>query len=36
MAFEISKVDTQEVVNANEALRIGASVVGKYLKCTDT
>lgn len=36
MLFDISKIDTQDVVNANKMLRISANVVNKYLKCTDT
>ena len=33
MSFDISKIDTQDVVNANKMLRISINVVNKYLKC---
>ena len=36
MSFDISKIDTQDVVNANKMLRISTNVVNKHLKCTDT
>ena len=36
MSFDISKIDTQNVVNANNMLRISTIVVNKYLKCADT
>ena len=36
MSFDISKIDTQNVVNANKMLRISTNVVNKYLKCADT
>ena len=32
----ISKIDTQDVVNAIKMLRISTNVVNKYLKCADT
>lgn len=36
MSFDISKIDTQDVVSANKILRISTNVVNKYLKCSDT
>ena len=36
MSFDISKIDTQDVVNAIKMLRISTIVVNKYLKCADT
>ncbi len=36
MSFDISKIDTQDVVNAIKMLRISTNVVNKHLKCTDT
>ena len=36
MSFDISKIDTQDVVNAIKMLRISTNVVNKYMKCTDT
>ncbi|GEM_PF-356770 len=36
MSFDISKIDTQDVVNAIKILRISTNVVNKYLKCADT
>lgn len=32
MSFDISKIDTQDVVNVNKMLRISTNVVNKYLK----
>lgn len=31
MSFDISKIDMQDVVNANKMLRISTNVVNKYL-----
>ena len=36
MSFDISKVDTQDVVNVIKMLRISTNVVNKYLKRADT
>ncbi len=36
MSFDISKIDTQDVVNAIEMLCISTNVVNKYLKCAYT
>ena len=36
MSFDISKTDTQDVVNAIEMLRISTNIVNKHLKCADT
>lgn len=36
MSFDISKIDTQDVVNVNKMLRINTNVVNKYLKYADT
>ena len=36
MSFDISKIDTQDVVNAIKMLRISTSVVNIYLKRVDT
>ena len=36
MSFDISKIDTQNVVRAIKLLRISTNVVNKYLKCADT
>lgn len=36
MSFDISKIDTQDVVDAVKLLRISTKVVNKYLKCADT
>ena len=36
MSFDISKIDTQDVVNAIIMLRISTNVVNKYLKRADT
>ena len=36
MSFDISKIDTQDVVNAIKTLRISTNVVNKHLKCADT
>lgn len=36
MSFDISKIETQDVVNANNMLRISTNVVNKHLKCADT
>ena len=36
MSFDISKIDTQDVVNAIKKLRISTNVVNKHLKCADT
>ena len=36
MLFDISKIVTQDVVNAIKMLRISTNVVDKYLKCADT
>ena len=36
MSFDISKIDTLNVANANKMLRISTNVVNKYLKCADT
>ena len=36
MSFNISKIDTQDVVNANKMLRISTNIVNKHLKCADT
>ena len=36
MLFDISKIDTQDVVNVKKMLRISTNVVNKYLKCADT
>ena len=36
MSFDISKIDTQDVVNAIKMLRISINVVNKHLKCVDT
>ena len=36
MLFDISKIDMQDVVNANKMLRISTNVVNKHLKCADT
>lgn len=36
MLFDISKIDTQDVVNAIKMLRISINIVNKYLKCADT
>ena len=33
MLFNISKIDTQDVVNTIKMLRISTNVVNKYLKC---
>ena len=32
MLFDISKIDTQDVVNAIKMLRISINIVNKYLK----
>ena len=36
MLFDISKIVTQDVVNAIKMLRISTIVVNKHLKCADT
>ena len=36
MSFDISKIDTQNVVRAIKLLRVSTNVVNKYLKCADT
>lgn len=36
MSFDISKINTQDVVNAIKMLRISTNVVNKHLKCADT
>jgi hypothetical protein len=36
MSFDISKIDTQDVVNAIKMLRISINMVNKHLKCVDT
>ena len=36
MSFDISKTDTQDVLNAIEMLRISTNIVNKHLKCADT
>ncbi len=37
MSFDdISKIDTQDVVNAIKMLRISTNVINKDLKCADT
>jgi hypothetical protein len=36
MSFDLSKIDTQDVVNAIKMLRISINVVNKHLKCVDT
>lgn len=36
MLFDISKIDTQDVVNAIKMLRISTNMVNKHLKCVDT
>ena len=36
MSFDISKIDTQDVVDAVKLLRISTNVVNKYLKYADT
>ena len=36
MSFDISKIDTQDVVNANKMLRNSTNAVNKHLKCADT
>ncbi len=36
MSFDISKIDTQNVVRAIKLLRISTNIVNKYLKCADT
>ena len=36
MSFDISKIDTQDVVRAIKLLRISTNIVNKYLKCADT
>ena len=36
MSFDISKIGTQDVVNAIKMLRISTSIVNKHLKCADT
>ena len=36
MLFDISKIDTQDVVNAIKMLRISINIVNKYLKGADT
>ena len=36
MSFDISKIDMQDVVNANKMLRISTNVVNKHLKRADT
>ena len=36
MSFDLSKIDTQDVVNAIKMLHISINVVNKHLKCADT
>ena len=36
MTSDITKIDTQDVVNANKMLRISTNVVNKHLKYADT
>ena len=36
MSFDISKIDTQDVVDAIKMLRISTNTVNKHLKCADT
>ena len=36
MSFDLSKIDTQDVVNDIKMLRISINVVNKHLKCVDT
>lgn len=36
MLFDISKIDTQDVVNAIKMLRISINIVNKYPKRADT
>ena len=36
MLFDISKIDTQDIVNAIKMLCISTNVVNKHLKCADT
>ena len=36
MSFDISKIETQDVVSANKMLRISTNIVDKHLKCADT
>jgi hypothetical protein len=36
MSFDVSKTDTQDVVNDIKMLRISTNVVNKHLKCADT
>lgn len=36
MSFDISKIETQDVVNAIKMLRNSTNVANKYLKCANT
>jgi len=36
MSFDISKIDTQDVVNTIKMLRISTNIVNKHLKCAGT
>lgn len=36
MSFDISKIDTQDVVHAIKTLRNSTNAVNKHLKCADT